>query len=302
MLANFEITKVLMSQYLQSQKELNGFGFGFLGVLIFSLTLPATRLAVSEFDPVFVGLGRAVIAAFLSLILLVITRQTIPPWRFLPKFILVVAGVIIGFPLLSALAMHDAPASYGAVITGLLPLATAVCGVWRGGEKLSLYFWIFALLGSGLVISFALLSGTGSINFADLALLGAVAAAGLGYAEGAILARTFGSWQVICWSLILSMPVLLPVVLQHTPAAFSSISISAWLAFFYVSIFSMFLGFFAWYQGLYLGGIARVGQVQLVQPFLTILASSILLGEPLTVTTIGFAAGVVICVALGKRT
>jgi len=304
LLADFEITKVLMNQYLQSQKELKeliGFGFGFLGVLIFSLTLPATRLAVSELDPAFVGLGRAVVAAFLSLILLVITRQTIPPWRFLPRFIVVVAGVVIGFPLLSALAMRDAPASYGAVITGLLPLATALCGVWRGGEKLSLYFWIFALIGSGLVISFALLSGTGSISFADLALLGAVAAAGLGYAEGAVLARTFGAWQVICWSLILSMPVLLPVVLQHTPAAFSSISISAWLAFFYVSIFSMFLGFFAWYQGLYLGGIARVGQVQLIQPFLTILASSVLLGEPLTITTLGFAAGVVICVALGKR-
>lgn len=290
-----------MSQYLQSQKELSGFGFGFLGVLIFSLTLPATRLAVSELDPVFVGLGRSVIAAFFSLILLIITRQKIPPWRFFPRFGVVVVGVIIGFPLLSALAMRDASAAYGAVIIGLLPLATAFCGVWRGGEKLAWSFWIFALLGSGLVISFALLSGTGAISFADLALLGAAAAAGLGYAEGAILARTFGAWQVICWSLIFSMPVLLPIVIQHTPAAFFTISVSAWLAFLYLSIFSMFLGFLAWYQGLFLGGIARVGQVQLIQPFLTILASSVFLGEALTLTTLGFAAGVVICVALGKR-
>jgi drug/metabolite transporter (DMT)-like permease len=286
----------------QSQKELMGFVYGFLGVLVFSLTLPATRVAVSGFDPIFVGLGRAIVAAGLSLILLVATRQTIPPIRFLPKFGIVVAGVVIGFPLLSAIAMRDAPASYGAVITGLLPLSTALCGVWRAGERPSLSFWIFAGLGSALVIGFALLSGSGSIRLADLALLGAVAAAGLGYAEGAVLSRTFGSWQVICWSLILSTPVLLPIVLQHTPSNFSSISFNAVLGFLYVSIFSMFLGFFAWYRGLSLGGVARVGQIQLLQPFLTIMASVVFLGEHLTMTTLIFAPGVIVCVALGKRT
>jgi drug/metabolite transporter (DMT)-like permease len=286
----------------QSQKELMGFVYGFLGVLVFSLTLPATRVAVSGFDPIFVGLGRAIVAAGLSLILLVATRQTIPPLRFLPKFGIVVAGVVIGFPLLSAIAMRDAPASYGAVITGLLPLSTALCGVWRAGERPSLSFWIFAGIGSTLVIGFALLSGSGSIRLADLALLGAVAAAGLGYAEGAVLSRTFGSWQVICWALILSTPVLLPIVLQHTPSNFSSISFNAVLGFLYVSVFSMFLGFFAWYRGLSLGGVARVGQVQLLQPFLTIMASVVLLGEHLTMTTLFFAAGVIVCVALGKRT
>lgn len=286
----------------QSQKELTGFGYGFLGVLIFSLTLPATRIAVSGFDPVFVGLGRAIVAAGLSLILLVVTRQPIPPLRFLPNFCIVVAGVVIGFPLLSAIAMRDAPASYGAVITGLLPLSTALCGVWRAGERPSLTFWIFAGLGSVLVIGFALLSGGGSIRLVDLALLGAVAAAGLGYAEGAVLSRIFGSWQVICWSLILSTPLLLPIVLQHVPSNFSSVSTSAVLGFLYVSLFSMFLGFFAWYRGLSLGGVARIGQVQLLQPFLTILASAILLGEHLTIGTLSFAAGVIICVALGRRT
>ncbi|MBW4473419.1 MAG: DMT family transporter [Stenomitos rutilans HA7619-LM2] len=286
----------------QSQKELAGFLYGFLGVLVFSLTLPATRMAVSGFDPVFVGLGRAIVAAGLSLILLVITRQTIPPLRFLPQFCLVVAGVVIGFPLLSAIAMRDAPASYGAVITGLLPLSTALCGVWRADERPSLPFWIFAGLGSTLVIGFALLSGGGSLRLADLALLGAVAAAGLGYAEGAVLSRTFGSWQVICWALLLSTPVLLPIVWQHAPSHPSSIAPGALLGFLYISVFSMFLGFFAWYQGLYLGGVARVGQVQLLQPFLTIVASTLLLGEHLTMTTVFFAAGVIICVALGKRT
>ena len=286
----------------QSESDLTSFGYGFLGVLIFSLTLPATRIAVSGFDPVFVGLGRAIVAAGLSLILLVITRQTIPAAKFFPQFGIVVAGVVIGFPLLSAIAMRDAPASHGAVITGLLPLSTALCGVWRAGERPSLGFWVSAGFGSALVIGFALLTGGGSMRMADLALLGAVAAAGLGYAEGAVLSRTFGSWQVICWSLILATPVLLPIVLQHLPSNFAAVPVNAVLAFLYVSIFSMFLGFFAWYRGLALGGIARIGQIQLIQPFLTILASAVLLGEHLTIETVGFAAAVIVCVVLGKRT
>ncbi len=278
------------------------FGYGCLGVLIFSLTLPATRMALTGFDPIFVGLGRAIVAAGLSLILLLITRQTIPPAKFLLNFSIVAGGVVIGFPLLSAIAMRDAPASHGAVIVGLLPLATALCGVWRAGERPSLRFWIFASLGSALTICFALFTGAGSIRLADWALLGSVGSAALGYAEGAVLARRFGSWQVICWSLILSSPVLMPIVWQHLPSNFSSISPSAMLGFLYVSVFSMFLGFFAWYRGLALGGIARIGQIQLIQPFLTILASAIFLGEHLTISTVGFAAAVIVCVALGKRT
>ncbi len=287
---------------LKSKQDLLGWSYGFLGILIFSFTLPATRLAVAELDPVFVGLGRAIVAASLSLILLIVTRQTRPAWRFLPRFIMVVAGVIIGFPLLSAIAMKDAPASYGAVIIGLLPLSTALFGVWRGREKVSRSFWIFALMGSGLVICFALISGKKWIGLADLALLGAVLAAGIGYAEGAVLARTFGSWQVICWSLLLSTPILLPIVLQHFPSSIDSISLNAWLGFLYVGVFSMFLGFIAWYRGLSIGGIARVSQIQLLQPFLTILASALLLQEALNITTLSFAAGVILCVLLGRRT
>jgi drug/metabolite transporter (DMT)-like permease len=286
----------------QSQTDLKSFGYGFLGVLIFSLTLPATRIAVTGFDPVFVGLGRAIVAAGLSLILLLVTRQTIPPLRFLPNFAIVSGGVVIGFPLLSAIAMKDAAASHGAVITGLLPLSTAFCGAWRAGERPSRAFWLFASLGSTLVIIFALVTGGGSIRWADIALLGAVGSAALGYAEGAILARTFGSWQVICFALILSVPVLLPIVLQHLPANFAAVPVNAMLAFLYVSMFSMFLGFFAWYRGLALGGIARVGQLQLIQPFMTIFFSVILLGENLKIETIGFAAAVIGCVVLGKHT
>jgi drug/metabolite transporter (DMT)-like permease len=152
------------------------------------------------------------------------------------------------------------------------------------------------------VVMFALFTGGGSIRVADLALLGAMGAASLGYAEGAVLSRKFGSWQVICWALILSVPVLLPIVLQHLPTNFVAVPVNAILAFLYVSVFSMFLGFFAWYRGLALGGIARIGQIQLIQPFLTILASFVLLGEHLTIETIGFATAVITCVVLGKRT
>ena len=288
--------------HLKSQVSLMGWPYGFLGVLVFSFTLPATRLAVGELDPVFVGLGRAIVAAMLSSILLILTRQTIPSKRFLPRFSIVVGGVVIGFPLLSAIAMQNAPASYGAVIVGLLPLATAFFGVWRGKEQVSRSFWIFALMGSGLVICFALIKGTGALNLTDLALLGAVLAGGIGYAEGAILARTFGSWQVICWSLLLSAPVLLPIVWQHSPPSFDSVSVNAWLGFFYVGVFSMFLGFIAWYQGLSMGGIANVSQIQLLQPFLTILASALLLDETLNITTLSFALGVILCIFGGKRT
>ncbi|MFN5398201.1 MAG: DMT family transporter [Pseudanabaena sp.] len=284
----------------QNEEVSMGLVYGFLGVVIFSVTLPATRIALTAFDPVFVGLGRAVIASGLSLILLIATKQSIPSWRFLPSFAMVVIGAVIGFPLLSTLAMRDASASYGAVIIGLLPLATALFGVLRAGERPSLIFWICAIAGSSLVVAFALISGTGSMSFADLALLGAVVAASLSYTEGTILARTFGSWQVVCWALVLSFPMILPIVLQHLPSSFTTISSNAWLSFLYISCFSMFLGFFAWYRGLFLGGIARIGQLQLFQPFLTILASAILLGEPMTFTTLGFAFGVLVCVALGR--
>lgn len=269
---------------------------------MFSLTLPATRIALSSFDPIFVGLGRSIVAAGLSLILLIATRQPIPSVRFLPNFSLVVLGVVIGFPLLSAIAMREAPASHAAVIVGLLPLFTALGGVWRAGERPSKQFWGFAVLGSALVLIFALLSGGGIVRSVDWALIGAVVAAGGGYAEGAVLARKFGGWQVICWALILAAPLLFPISWHHRPTDLSSVSLNATIGFLYVSVFSMFLGFFAWYHGLALGGVARVGQIQLLQPFLTIVVAFFLLGEPITLTTILFCVSVIVCVALGRRT
>ncbi len=278
-----------------------GYIWGMLGVLGFSLTLPATRVAVLDIDPLVVGLGRALIAAILAAILLSLTRQPLPPRSSIPQLFIVILGVVVGFPLLSAIALQTAPASHGAVVTGLLPLATAICGVWRAGERPSVKFWLSAMSGSMLVILFSLLSGSKSLYISDLFLLGAVFAAGLGYAEGAILARTLGSWQVICWALVYSAPLLAIFFIFHGFPLPHYVSNSAYLGFFYVSFVSMFLAFFAWYLGLSIGGIARVGQVQLLQPFLTILASAALLGEKLRVETIFFALCVGLCVLIGKN-
>jgi drug/metabolite transporter (DMT)-like permease len=290
-----------MMNQRQSNSDVEGLIYGSIGIVVFSLTLPATRIAVVDLDPVFVGLGRAIVAAILALTLLLITRQPLPPRQDFPRYCIVVTGVIVGFPLLSAIAMRGAPASQGAVITGLLPLSTALFGVWRAGERPSRQFWIFAIAGSALVLVFALISGAGSIRLTDIALFGAVVTASLGYVEGAILAKKSGAWQVICWALVLSVPVLLPIVWQHAPRSIWAVSSNAWWAFLYVSVFSMFLGFFAWYRGLAVGGIARIGQMQLLQPFLTIAASAIFVGESLSITTIGFAVATIICVGLGRR-
>jgi drug/metabolite transporter (DMT)-like permease len=278
-----------------------GSALGLLGVVAFSITLPATRIAVVELDPVFVGLGRAVVAAVLAAAALALTRQRFPTRGELPKLVVAALGVVFGFPLFSALAMRSVPASHGAILTGLLPLATAAAAAWFARERPSRGFWTVALLGSALVVAFGLIRGGGSLHLGDLYLLAAVAAGGIGYAEGARLSMTMGGWQVISWVLVLSAPFLLvPVgwsVAQHGLTA----SWPAWLAFAYVSLVSQYLGFFAWYRGLALGGIARVGQLQLLQPFLTLAFAALLVGEQLDWMTAAFAVAVVACVAAGRR-
>ncbi len=275
--------------------------YGFLGVLGFSLTLPATRLAVAELDPIFVGLGRSVLAAGLAIALLFVRQQPLPAKRFLPQFALVASGIVLGFPVLTAWSMQWLPASHGAVVIGLLPLATALAAVWRAGEHPSPSFWLFSGLGSILVIAFALSSGSGSLHWADGALFGAVIAAALGYAEGTVLSKQLGSWQVICWTLVFSLPLLLPLLIFLGLPDFASVSPSAWLGFLYVSWVSMFLAYIAWYKGLSTGGIALVGQLQLLQPFLTIFAAALLLKEPVEFTTFLYAGGVCCCVLLGRK-
>ena len=278
-----------------------GLIYGLVGVASFSLTLPATRLAVADLDPVFVGLGRAVVAAVLAAAVLLSTRSPWPGRALVPRLLLVAGGVVVGFPLFTAWAMRRAPAAHGAVVVGLLPLATALTAAWLAHERPSRHFWASALFGSTVVVGFALWDGGGELHAADALLVAAVAAAAVGYAEGGRLARTLGGWQVICWALVLAAPAMLVPTVVVADARLLAAPASAWVAFAYVSAVSMFLGFFAWYRGLALGGIAAVGQVQLLQPFLTIAASALLLGERVGTATCVAAALVIASIAIGRR-
>jgi drug/metabolite transporter (DMT)-like permease len=278
-----------------------GYLFGFVGVASFSLTLPATRVAVASLDPVFVGLGRAVVAAALAAIVLGVQRVPWPGCALLPRLAVVAAGVVVGFPLFSAWALRHVPAAHAAVVIGLLPLATALAGALIAHERPSRLFWACATFGSIVVVAFALWRSGGTPQPADGLLVLAVIAAAVGYAEGARLARTLGGWQVICWALVIGLPaVAVPTVLSIDARVLAA-PVAAWVGFAYVSVVSMFLGFFAWYRGLAQGGIAAVGQVQLLQPFLTIFASAWLLGEPIDAATMIAAALVIVSIALGRR-
>jgi drug/metabolite transporter (DMT)-like permease len=282
--------------------DTKGLLLGLLGVALFSLTLPATRIAVASLDPVTVGLGRAVVAALLAGALLLATRQRWPRGREWRSLAIVALGVVLGFPLLSAWAMTQVPAAHGAVVLGVLPLATAAFGALLAGERPVPLFWAVGLLGSALVVVFALREGGGEVTWPDLALLAAVAAAALGYAEGARLSRTLGGWQVISWALVLSAPFLLwPVAEAVAEVELAALPWQAWAAFAYVALISQFVAFFAWYRGLALGGIAKVGQLQLLQAFFTLGFAALLNGEAIGWDTLGFALAVVACVAVGRR-
>lgn len=276
--------------------------WGALGVLGFSFTLPATRLAVSEIDGTVVGLGRALVAAVLAAVLLAATRQRLPAPHHWPRLAVTALGVVVGFPLFSAWALRELPAAHGAVIVGLLPAATAVMAVLRGGERPSPGFWLASLLGLVAVAVFAAAEGAGRPLPADGLILIAVLLGGLGYAEGGALARELGGWQVICWALVLSAPLLLPVVLWRLHETGLAADLPAWLCFAYVSLVSMFTAFFAWYRALAQGGVARIGQLQLAQPVLTMTWSALLLGERVTGAMALAAAAVLASVALTQRT
>jgi len=280
-------------------QESRGMWLGLAGVAIFSLTLPFTKMAVAELNPVLVALGRAVVAAIASAILLWWIGAPRPTRTQLRALLVTALGVVVGFPVFASVAMRYVPASHGAVVLGILPLATALFGALRFDERPSGAFWLAALAGSGLVIGFALLQGGGEFHAADLALFAAVIAAAMGYAEGARLSQVMGGQQVISWALVLSMPLLLPVTIWLGWKYGVNASPRAWMGFGYVSLFSMFIGFFFWYKGLALGGIARVGQVQLLQPFMTLIGAALILGETLDMRNVLFA--VIAVVAIGRR-
>jgi len=282
-------------------RTMDGWGSGLLGVLIFSGSLPATRVAVGDFSPLFLTSARAAIAAFLGAAFLVVLRQARPGRRDLGSLAVVALGVVVGFPLLTALALQHITSAHSIVFVGLLPLATAIFGVLRGGERPKPVFWLFSGLGAATVAGFALFnSGAGSL-VGDLLMVAAIVLCGLGYAEGATLSRRLGGWQVISWALLLALPMMAAVALVTLPDSWGAISGPAWLGLAYVSIFSMLVGFVFWYRGLALGGIAGVGQLQLLQPFFGLMLASFLLREPVAWTMIAATGFVVLCVAGAKR-
>jgi drug/metabolite transporter (DMT)-like permease len=274
---------------------------GFLGVVIFSGSLPATRAAVADFDPVFLTVARASIAAVLAILVLLVFRQERPQRSDIVPLLVTAFGVVAGFPLLTALALQHITAAHSIVFIGLLPLATATFAVLRGGERPRPAFWLFSALGSALVVGFALAQGVTAAPLGDMLMLAAIIVCGLGYAEGARLSRRLGGWQVICWALVIALPVMGLIVVYMWPQSWTGIGAPAWIGLAYVSVFSMLVGFFFWYSGLAKGGIAAVGQLQLLQPFFGLMLAALLLHEQVSLAMLIVTLGVVACVAGAKK-
>jgi drug/metabolite transporter (DMT)-like permease len=283
------------------QRTTDGWGSGLLGVIIFSGSLPATRIGVSGFSPLFLTSARAVIAAALGAALLGALRQRRPATSDLRSLVIVALGVVVGFPLLTALALQRVTSAHSIVFIGLLPLATAIFWVVRGGERPKPGFWPFAIVGALAVAGYALSRSAEASLSGDLLMVAAVLLCGLGYAEGAALSRRLGGWQVISWALVLAAPLMTLVALATRPDNWSGISLPVWVSLGYVSVFSMLVGFVFWYRGLAIGGIARVGQLQLLQPFFGLTLAGLLLHEPIAWTMIAITGVVVLCVAGARR-
>ena len=274
---------------------------GLLGVIAFGLTLPFTRMVTPALEPVFIGLGRAVLAGLVSAVVLIVFRAPLPNRGDILKLTGVALGVVVGFPVLSAWAMQTVPASHGGVVLGVLPLATAFAATLVSGEKPSLAFWVVGLIGSGLVVAYSLLQGGGHFAIGDIALVAAVIAASFGYAIGGALSKRLGGWQVICWALVISLPfITLPAWLSRPPEPMA-LDTSIWLSFLYLALISQLIGFVFWNKGLAIGGVARVSQIQLVQPFVTLIGAALLAGEVIESNTLIFIVLIVSVVALGKR-
>lgn len=298
-------TGVQISEVRSARSESIGLVYGLIAVLVFSLTLPASREAVGSFGAILVGPGRALIAAVFAIPLLLRKRERFPSRQYIPGLMVTSLGTIFGFPLLTAWAMDRVPASHGAVELALLPLATAAVSALRHGERPSWLFWLCSGGGALTVLVYIGITGFGSVHMADLALLGAVVVVSFAYAQGGRMSRDLGGWQVIAWSVVISIPAVIILVtlnlmiggtthILHAPW-------KAWSALLYLGLGSQFLGFIPWYTGMALAGVARVSQLQYLQPFLTILFSWMLLGEKLTALTVVAALIVVLWVALGKR-
>lgn len=282
------------------QPRMAGLILGLIGITCFALTLTAARAALPELGAVLVGPGRAVAAAIPAALFLLWRRPHLPDHRELGQLALMSLGIIFGFPLLSSLALETVPAGHGAVMLGILPLTTALAAILVAGERPSAGFWLTNILGALAVTAFALRQGGMSVQLADLWLLLAVASASYGYTVGGVLARKLDAADVISWGLVLSAPVMAPLVWATTGVNWQA-SAAAWAGFAYVALVSQYFGFFAWYKAMALAGVARTGQLQLFQPFITIASAALLIGEAVDTATVIFALVVAVIVAAGQK-
>lgn len=290
-----------MTNTISKDQTVNGWINGFIGVLLFSGSMPATKLAVNDMSPIFVTIARAAIAGLLALIVLLIYKEKRPTKGQLLPLALVSIGCVIGFPLLSALALQYVTSAHSIVFLGMLPLMTAIFGVIRGGERPHPVFWLFSIIGSLLVIGYAVSQGISASPIGDILMLAAVVLCGLGYAEGAKLSKTLGGWQVISWALILALPLMAPLFFIYFPNNIETVTTRGWLGLAYIALFSMFIGFIFWYKGLAQGGITIVGQLQLLQPFFGLALAAYFLHEPVSMGMLGVTIGVILCVAGTKK-
>jgi len=282
-------------------RETKGMLIGFIGILVFSLTLPVSKITLQSFNPYFIAFGRAFLAGLVALTYLLYKQAPLPSKTDLAKFAVIALGVVFGFPIFTTLAMKEGSSSHGAVILGMMPLATTVIGVIRFKERPSIGFWLVSILGAALVMTYALLKNSGSFTYIDILLvLGGICAC-VGYVEGGELSRKMNPRVVISWALVISLPINIVATYFTFSSSYWSADVVAWTSFVYLSIFPMYLGFFFWYEGLAIGGIARVSQVQLIQPFCTLLASSFFLDDRITLMNMVFAFLVVSTVILSKR-
>lgn len=290
-----------MTANISKDQKISGWVNGFIGVVLFSAGMPATKLAVMEMSPFFVTIARAGIAGILALSVLLIYKEKRPAKDQIFSLILVSIGCVVGFPLLSAMALQYLTSAHSIVFLGMLPLATAIFGVLRGGERPHPVFWFFSVIGSLLVIGYAVSQGISASPVGDILMLAAVILCGLGYAEGAKLSKALGGWQVISWALVIALPLMLPLFFIYFPDHVENVSVSGWFGLAYISLFSMFIGFIFWYKGLAQGGIATVGQLQLLQPFFGLALAAYLLHEQVSMGMVGVTVGVILCVAGTKK-
>jgi drug/metabolite transporter (DMT)-like permease len=287
---------------------------GLVGVLMFSLTLPMTRLAVRQIDPVWLALARCTVAALIGGCALAWLKVPFPARPLWPKVFWTIVGVIFGFPIFSSISMKYTDVSHGAVLVGMLPLSTAVVVTFFSSEKPSPKFWLSAFAGSALVVGFALWQSKGALQIGDLAMFAAVLAAGVGYALGGKLAQAIGGWQAISWSLVCALPlVMIGMILLGLARGgiaesvtvngidWRSISWQNWGCFAYVAVFSQLIGFFFWYGGMAIGGVARVSQVQLLQLFCTLGFAALINQETVSLGTWIVGLLVMVVIVINKK-